>query len=88
MKPQAIFTRQRQRSFNYYSQKWKLDEHFTNTERITQQPLAREKRHLFNIDSVCGTHPLQVLTKVSEEFQSSVQDVLLLLGQVVHLVPL
>lgn len=34
------------------------------------------------------THPLQVLPEVCEEFEASVQDVLLLLGQVVHLVPL
>ena len=36
----------------------------------------------------CPTHPLQVLSEVCEEFEASVQDVLLLLGQVVHLVPL
>lgn len=36
----------------------------------------------------CATHPLQVLSEVCEEFEASVQDILLLLGQVVHLVPL
>ncbi len=34
------------------------------------------------------THPLQVLPEVCEEFEASVEDVLLLLGQVVHLIPL
>lgn len=35
-----------------------------------------------------GTHPLQVLPQVCEEFQAAVEDILLLLCQVVHLVGL
>lgn len=34
------------------------------------------------------THSFQVLSEVCEEFEASVEDVLLLLGQVVHLVSL
>lgn len=35
-----------------------------------------------------SAHPLQILSQVSEEFESPVEDVLLLLGQVVHFIPL
>lgn len=38
--------------------------------------------------SDCPTHSFQVLSEVCEEFEASVEDVLLLLGQVVHLVSL
>lgn len=34
------------------------------------------------------THPLQVLPQVGEEFKAAIQDVLLLLGQIVHLITL